>query len=217
MKKVLIVDDDAELRENLSEILKGAEYDTDMASSGSEALGKITAGDFDVVLLDLMMPGISGMDVLNEIRKIKPKTKIIMITAFATIENAVNAIKKGASDYISKPFKIDELITTVRRVLEEAKFENSLKKLDLEYTLNSLSNSIRRNILQALHSKKVMRLMEITRELDIEDHTKVVFHLKMLKEAGIIEQDKEKAYFISKEGKKIIELLKIIETHLSKD
>jgi len=217
MKKVLIVDDDAELRENLSEILKGAEYDTDMASSGSEALGKITAGDFDVVLLDLMMPGISGMDVLNEIRKIKPKTKIIMITAFATIENAVNAIKKGASDYISKPFKIDELITTVRRVLEEAKFESSLKKLDLEYTLNSLSNSIRRNILQALHSKKVMRLMEITRELDIEDHTKVVFHLKMLKEAGIIEQDKEKAYFISKEGKKIIELLKIIETHLSKD
>jgi len=217
MKKVLIVDDDAELRENLSEILKGAEYYTDMASSGRGALEKITAGDFDVVLLDLMMPGMSGMDVLNEIRKIKPKTKIIMITAFATIENAVNAIKKGASDYISKPFKIDELITTVRRVLEEAKFENSLKKLDLEYTLNSLSNSIRRNILQALHSKKVMRLMEITRELDIEDHTKVVFHLKMLKEAGIIEQDKEKAYYISKEGEKIIELLKIIETHLSKD
>lgn len=214
MKKILIVDDHAELRQNISEVLKGAGYHTDEAATGKEALEKVPAGEYDIALVDLMMPGMSGIDLLTEIRKVTPKTRTIMITAFATVENAVAAIKKGASDYISKPFKINELLVTVRRVLEEASFENGLKKLDIEYTLNSLANPIRRNILQLLNLKTTMRLMELTRELDIEDHTKVVFHLKTLKEAGIIKQDKEKAYFLTKEGEKTMELLKVIENYL---
>ena len=215
MKKVLIVDDDAELRSTLSEILKGAGYHIDEASSGKEAIEKIVSKDFDIALLDLMMPKMNGIETLTELKKITPKTKVIMITAFATVENAVDAIKKGASDYISKPFRIEELLTTIRRVIEEGRFEEGITKLDLDYTLSSLANPIRRNILRLLNSRKSMRLMELVRELGIEDHTKVVFHLKVLKESGIIEQDKDKSYSLTEEGERILSGLKILENYLS--
>lgn len=216
MKKILIVDDDAELRGNLSEILRGAGYCTDEADSGCEALEKVVSEEYDIVLLDMIMPNRDGIDILTEMKKIRPRTKVIMITAFATIENAVTAIKKGASDYISKPFKIKELITTIKRVIEETRFETGIKKLNIEYILSSLSNPIRRSIIHLLDSRSKMRLMEITRELNIEDHTKVIFHLKLLKEAGIIEQGKEeKAYVLTKEGKRAIDLLKFLENHVN--
>lgn len=216
MKKILIVDDDDELRENLSEILKAKGYHAESVSSGEEAMEKALAEEFDIVLLDLMMPKTGGMEVLAELRKKKPKTRVIMITAFATVDNAVEAIKKGASDYISKPFKIEELDTAIRRVLEEARFDKSVKALGLDYTLSSLSNSIRREIIRMLFTNRRMQLMEITRTLQIEDHTKVVFHLKTLKESGIIGQDKAKAYSLTKAGENAFNCLKILETHLSK-
>ncbi len=214
MNRILIVDDDAELRENLSEVLKEAGYHTEGASSGKEAVEKCGSGEFDVVLLDFMMPKMSGIETLIELRRVSSRTKIIMVTAFATVENAVDAIKKGASDYISKPFKIDELLTTVRRVIEEAKFEEDIKNLDLDHTLNSLSNPIRRRVIRMLNDRSRMRLMEITRELEIEDHTKVVFHLKMLKESGIVTQDEDKAYTLTKEGEKTLDCLRILEDYL---
>ncbi len=216
MKNILIVDDDTELRANLSKILRDKGYHTDEAPTGKEAIEKVIPKEFDIVLLDLMMPKMSGMDVLAEIRKLRPGTKVIMITAFATVDNAVEAIKRGASDYISKPFKIEELLTTIRRVLEESRFEEGIKKLDMDFTLSSLTNSIRRKIIKLLHRNKGMHLMEITRALDIEDHTKVVFHLKMLKDSEIIGQDKRKSYFLTKEGEKTLECLKILENYLSR-
>ena len=103
MKKILIVDDDAEIRENLAVILKGEGYRTDDAGAAREAIEKAKSDEFDVVLLDFVMPKMSGIDALIEIRKARPKTKVIMITGFATVESAVDAIKKGASDYLSKP------------------------------------------------------------------------------------------------------------------
>lgn len=215
MKNILIVDDDAELRGNISEILKDAGYYTDEAISGSEALEKVSAKEYDIALLDMIMPNRDGIEILTEMRKIRPQMKVIMITAFATVENAVTATKKGASDYIAKPFKINELITTIKRVTEEMKFETGIKKLSIESTLSSLSNPIRRSIIYLLSFKKKMRLMEITRELDIEDHTKVVFHLKLLKETGIIEQGQEKSYYLTKEGDRAIEVLKFLENYIT--
>ncbi len=215
MNKILITDDDDELRANLSEILQGKGYSTDEASSGEEAIEKVKSDDFDIVLLDLMMPMMSGMDVLLEIKKIKPRTKVLMITAFATIDNAVEAIKKGANDYISKPFRIDVLEASVKKSLEEIKFDASAKKHGLDHTLKYLSNNVRREIIKLIDSNKGMRLMELTRILNIEDHTKVSFHLKMLKDSGIIKQ-KMKTYFLTKEGNEILTCLKILESHLSK-
>lgn len=215
MKKVLIVDDDAELRSSLSEILKGSGYHTDEASSGREAIEKIASKEFDIALLDLMMPKMNGIETLTEFKKITPKTKVIMITAFATVENAVDAIKKGANDYISKPFRIEKLLATIRRVIEEVRFEEGITKLNLDYTLSSLANPIRRNILKLLQSRKSMRFMEMVRELDIDDHTKVVFHLKMLKESGMINHDRGKLYALTAEGKRMLDCLGILENYLS--
>lgn len=214
MKKILIVDDDAELRANLTEVLKGAGYQAESATSAKEGVAMIESREFDVVLLDFMMPKMSGIDALLTMRRMRPKTKVIMVTAFATVENAVDAIKKGASDYISKPFKIELLLTTIRRVLEEAKFEMCGKHPDFDQALSSLASPIRRSIIKLLHAREKMRLMEITRELGIDDHTKTVFHLKILKEAGMIVQDNEKSYSLAKEGMKALDCLRTLEKHL---
>lgn len=214
MKKILIVDDDTELRDYLAEILREDGYRTQSASSVKEAYEKLSLEEFDIVLLDHMMPKKSGIDALIEIRGLRPKAKVVMITAFASIENAIEAVKKGASDYISKPFKIDNLLLTIRRVLEEAKFEEGIKILDIDRTLSTLANPIRRNILKMLRDKDDIHLMEITRDLEIDDHTKVAFHLRVLKEADIIGQNQSRAYFLTKEGRRMIECLKTVEQHL---
>lgn len=215
MNKILIVDDDVEYRENLKEILDNAGYSNDMAGSAKEAMEKLGDQQFDVILLDYMMPDIDGINALGEIKKISPNSKIIMITAFASIENAVTAIKKGASEYISKPFKIDALLLMIKQVLEELRFEGNIKKLKLEGTLSCLSNSIRREIIRMFQTNKKIRLMETVRKLAIEDHTKLLFHLKTLKEARIIKQDKKRSYLLTKEGKKVLECLNILDIFLS--
>jgi DNA-binding NtrC family response regulator len=213
MKKILIVDDDGEFRHHLIEVLK-EQYQVDDASSAKEAYEKLRSGDFDIVLLDYMMPKQNGVDALYELKRLKPRIKVIMITAFASIENAIDVIKKGASDYISKPFKIENLLLAIRRVIEEARFEEGMKRLDIDRTLSALASPIRRNILKLLRDRENIHLMEITRDLQIEDHTKVVFHLKMLKEADLIDQGNGRTYFLSKEGMRMIECLKTLEQYL---
>ena len=215
MSKILIVDDDKEYRENLKEILDNAGYPNDMAGSAKQAMQKLGDQQFDVVLLDFMMPGIDGINALGEFKKISPNSKIIMITAFASIENAVVAIKKGASEYISKPFKIEALLLMIKQVIEELRFEGNIKKLKLEGTLSSLSNSIRREIIRLFQTSKKIRLMETARKLDIEDHTKLIFHLKTLRAAKILRQDMKHAYMLTKEGKKVLECLNILDNYLS--
>jgi DNA-binding NtrC family response regulator len=211
MKRILIVDNDNKLRKVLSDTLRDKGYNTDEASSGREAIEKATLNDYDIVLLELIMPTISGTDVLMEVRKFKPKTKVIIITGFATINNAVKAMKMGASGYISKPFTEDELDIAVRRCLEEAKFDAGASNLDLDFTIGSLSNPIRRKIIKLLYGNRGLNLMEITRTLHISQHTKTLFHLKMLQVSDLIEQDGKKIYFLTKEGEKTLNCLKILE------
>ena len=140
MKKILIVDDDAEFRSYLTDVLKGEGYRTESAASAKEAVALCEAKEFDIVLLDFMMPKMSGIDALLELRKQQPKTKVIMITAFATVENAVDAIRKGACDYIAKPFKIHDILTTVRGVLEMAKCIAHIDKLELVRQISAGAN-----------------------------------------------------------------------------
>lgn len=213
MKKILIVDDDAEFRSHLIGVLKKVGYQTESVSSAKAAIDLACVHAFDIVLLDFMMPKMNGIDVLIALRKSMPKTRVIMITAFSSIENTVVAMKKGASDYISKPFEINELLTTIRRVLEEAKFEENMEKAFFDQTLSSLANPIRRSILKLLQSRDQMRLMEITRELGIDDHTKVIFHLKILKEAGTIEKNVNKYYYLTAAGMSTIDCLKTMENN----
>jgi DNA-binding response OmpR family regulator len=214
VRKVLIIDDDDDFRKNLFEIMTGAGYEAHQAASGGEAVEMAADTDFDVVLLDLIMPKISGADVLVELRKVSPRSKIIMITAFASIENAVDVVKRGATDYLSKPFKIEELLMRVRRALEEARMAIPSVNGDFDNILNSLSHPTRRAIIKLLSTSKTMRVMNFVKELDIADHTKVLFHLRMLKDVCLVEQTADKSYSLTGAGVKVLECLKSLEKNL---
>ena len=211
--KILVVDDDEQMREDVAEMLEREGYEVTHVGSGEEALEKLKKEDIDVILTDLMMPGIDGMEVLRQSKKLKPAVRVIMITGFGTIENAVNAMKDGASDYISKPFKIGEVQATVKRALEEVKFAKSLSATGMEDErmqdiMSSLSNPIRRAAIEYLFLQGRKSFMNIFEELGVEDHTKLSFHLRKLKSSGMLEQDEKKKYALSSEGKKIAETLK---------
>jgi DNA-binding response OmpR family regulator len=212
---ILVVDDDQELRENIREILADAGFAVTVAASGEAALDCLEQQTFDVILLDLIMPGLDGKEALTLIKRRFPSVKVIMITAFATIENAVSAMRKGADDYLTKPFKVNELLTAVRRSLEEARLQKCHSVIDVEDTFNCLANVLRREILFLLASEGRLRFMDITRKLEVEDHTKVNFHLKVLRDSRFIEQDARKFYVLSKEGRKVLDCMQVVVKNLS--
>lgn len=111
--RVLIVDDEEEFVQALSERLTMRDYDVTTSLSGEDAVDKVKGFNFDVVILDVSMPGMSGVDALSEIKKIKPLTEVIMLTGHATVETAIDGMKLGALDYLMKPCETDELITKI--------------------------------------------------------------------------------------------------------
>lgn len=214
MKNVLIVDDDDSVRSTLSKYLLTKKYRTEEASSGESAIKMAEEHEFDVVLLDHVMPGMKGVDVLSVLKEISPHSKIIIMTGFGTIHTAIDAIRKGASEFIQKPFDFTELETLIKRCLEEKRFDKSLKKLDVDFVLTSLANPKRRKIIKLIKSSKGIHLMEITRQLSVDDHTKIVFHLRNLINSGFILKDTNKGYFLTPEGEKAYECALIVERHL---
>ncbi|MGB6927590.1 MAG: response regulator, partial [Syntrophobacteria bacterium] len=117
--KILVVDDEQIARENLEHILKKEGYDVVSVDSGIQALKKLANTDFDLVLTDLKMKQVDGMEVLARTKEQYPDTEVIMITAYATIETAIEAMQKGAYHYISKPYKIEEARLILKRALEK--------------------------------------------------------------------------------------------------
>jgi DNA-binding NtrC family response regulator len=215
MKKILIVDDDGEIRTSLSYLLKEVGYYTCAVPSGKDAIEKATLENFDIALIDVIMPGMSGIDTITELRRLSPKTQVIMITGFPAIEDAIDAIKKGACDYITKPFKSEDLFFKTRRAIEKIKGEQCMNKLNIDQTLNVLASPLRRNILEFISSKINARLTDIARGLDITDLTKIIFHMKHMKETGLIKHNNTKSYSLTPEGEKILDCLKIINNYLS--
>jgi len=129
-KSILVVDDDRLLRSFMTTVLKEDGHRVEEAATGREGLGKFQSGDFDLVLTDLRMPDISGLDLIREGRALRPEARWIIITAYGSIGNAVEAMKVGASDYLTKPFSNpEELRRVVRRVLKEADQEQKLSLL----------------------------------------------------------------------------------------
>jgi len=210
MKNILIIEDDKKMRDGLVEILAEEDYQVDSAENGQLGLEKIKKKDFDVVLTDLIMPVMGGMEVLRETKHTKPKIHIIFITAFATIENAVEAMKAGASDYITKPFKIDEVQTKIRKVLAEAEFEKHIPILESD-VIKSISNPIRKDVVKLLYKEGKLKFTDIKNRLKIDDPTKLSFHLRVMKDCNVIEQDSEKIYMLTHAGKKLMETLRRTE------
>jgi DNA-binding NtrC family response regulator len=127
--RVLIIEDDKRLREVLKKILGREGFDVEVMGDGSGGLTKIKQDFFDVALTDLKMPGMDGIEVLKTIKKISPKTYVIIMTAYGTIDSAVEAVKSGAFDYITKPFKTEEILILIKKALEDKNLRKKIKYL----------------------------------------------------------------------------------------
>jgi len=134
METILIIDDEKNYLLVLETLLADAGYEVITSDDASEALEVATSHDLDLVITDMRMPGLDGMEFLAQLRDFQPEIPVIMMTAYATVEKAVEAMKRGAFDYITKPFKNEELILTIRKALEmhRLKRENLLLSQELQ-------------------------------------------------------------------------------------
>lgn len=133
MEKILVVDDEQSLREVLSIMLKRTGYAVTSVADGEEAIELLSKDIFDLVITDLRMPKIDGMEVLKAAKSASPETVVLIITAFASADSAVEAMKQGAYDYLTKPFQVDEVQLIIRNALEKRRLttENILLKREM--------------------------------------------------------------------------------------
>jgi|SRR5690554_325929 len=119
MESILIVDDDISLCTALKDELLEVGYNAEYVNSGDDAFQYLAGNDVDLLLLDLKMPGKDGFDVLKGLNERNIKSKVIVLTAYADVKSAIDSAKMGASDFISKPYDFDELLITIRKVLQK--------------------------------------------------------------------------------------------------
>ena len=118
--KALVIDDEQIVLDSVSKILKDENYDVDASLSGREGLNQAIEKDYDIVLTDIRMPDIGGMRVLRDVKRAKPSLPVVIITGYASVKSAVQAMKLGAADYIEKPFTPDQLLKAVDAALDIA-------------------------------------------------------------------------------------------------
>ncbi len=168
MARILVVDDEVIVCESCKRILEEEGYEAETAQSGREAFEKMKANPFDIVITDLKMPGIDGMEVLRTFRKEYPDSIIIMITGFSTVETAVEAMKLGAFDYIPKPFTPDEVAIVVKKAIEKKNLllENIYlrQELQVKYGFHNIVGK----------SKKMQEIYRIIAKVAVTDSTVLI-------------------------------------------
>ena len=154
---ILIVDDDEGVRQILVETLKTAGHTVTTADSGERAVAAVREAPVDLVILDMVLPRVDGLEVLREITTLRPETAVIMITGYASVETAIRAMKMGAVDYIVKPFRMEEVELIVSRALERSRLrrENAALRRQLQMTWG-LQNLIG----QSPEIRRIQRLVE---------------------------------------------------------
>ncbi|MEE9543345.1 MAG: response regulator [Thermodesulfobacteriota bacterium] len=138
--KVLVVDDDSSVRDSLEEFLTNKGYEVKTAADGQLAVSAVKNERFDIIVLDLMMPGLNGMEAFNSIKEIDPEPVVIIMTGFASLDSAIQAIRHGAYDYLTKPFQLDEFLVAV---------ENASEKVFLREQHKVFVDELRRAYLQS--------------------------------------------------------------------
>lgn len=129
---ILIIDDDPNLRKTLSDILRARGYDTHAAGDGAGGLALLKQHAFQLVLVDLRLPDITGIELLEKIKAGQPSIEAIVLTGNATLDSAIEATNKGAFTYLQKPYDMDQLLLHIRRAIEKRQAEEARKKLILE-------------------------------------------------------------------------------------
>ncbi len=163
--KILIVDDAPDTLEIIQKLLSFEGYEVILAATGEEGVKKVEEEKPDVVLMDINLPGIDGNEALRRIRMINPIQSVIMLTAFATVDNAIQALKEGASDFVKKPFENEHLIHIVNQAIEKSrtlaekeKLEEEVRRLSITDDLTGLYNH--RHFFKTLESE----LTRLTRQ-----------------------------------------------------
>ncbi len=173
MPHILVADDEEVARKNMAHILAKENYEVMTAADGEEALKKMDSSEFDVALVDLRMPSVDGMELLENIKMKYPDVMVIVVTGYASISSAVEAVKKGAFHYIEKPFKLDEVRTSVKEALEKKSQIKSTKGTILCFTgpPGTGKTSVGKAIAQALGRKFTrISLGGMRDEADIRGH-----------------------------------------------
>lgn len=143
MPKILVIDDEASIRNTLKDILEYEKYEVVLAEDGYDALEKMDAGPFDVILCDVKMPRMDGIELIDKIRELDPDVAVVMISGHGTIDTAVEAIKKGAFDFISKPLDLNRLLITIRNAMDKTMLtaEAKVLKRKVRKTYDMIGNS----------------------------------------------------------------------------
>ena len=149
-ERILVVDDELFVRELLLEFLSSQGYEVSLADSGEKAVELMQIEPANVVLVDLKMPGMDGIQTLKEIKKTAPDALSIIMTGYPTIESSIEALRQGAHDYVIKPFKLNDLKSSVEKALGEQKLKVEINQLkgrikQLEAELETFSNPHKEN------------------------------------------------------------------------
>jgi putative nucleotidyltransferase with HDIG domain len=190
--RILIVDDEAEITEILADLLS-EDYDCSRAGSAEEALTRLRDDEFQLVISDITMPGMSGLDMIPHVKELAPDTVVVMISGMQTVESAISALRVGAFDYLMKPFDLRQVEAVVKRALEhhdlvvaKQRYENHLEELveqrtaELDRALNSLEGAYRSTL------KALTAALE-TRDSETHGHSErvVSYSLRLGREYGL--------------------------------
>ena len=142
MANILIVDDEKSIRNTLREILEFEKYNVEEAVDGLDCLTKVKQNSYDVILLDIKMPNLDGMETLERIQILSPDTPVVMISGHATIDTAVEAVKKGAFDFISKPPDLNRMLITLRNAMDRSSLITERKVLQHKVSKSKVQDII---------------------------------------------------------------------------
>ena len=191
--RLLVVDDEASIREILQRTLESEGYYCSTAANVKLALDELNSSQVDLVLSDIMMPGKSGVELLQEIQVLCPDTAVILVTAVSDTQTAINAMKMGASDYVTKPFNLVEVILSVERALEKRDLiiSNRDYRERLEQKVEAQTKEIRKTFLGAI--KALAEALE-AKDAYTQGHSRRLTEVAvtMAKEMGLSVEDRER-------------------------
>jgi DNA-binding NtrC family response regulator len=172
MEKILIVDDEEGMRLAMSEALKRAGYITETSVDGISALSKLESEKYSMVITDMKMPKVTGMDLLREIKKISPDTKVILVTAYGTVDCAVEAMKEGASDFLLKPFSFESLLQIVKGGFASSGKPSALLRSPTMQTKKNVGDEVKEIVTK---DKIFLRILNMAVEIAKSDSTVLVY------------------------------------------
>lgn len=162
--QILVVDDERGLRDMLQRVLTGRGYEVQAVENGNLAVERVRERPFDVLLCDIRMPGLDGIGTLRAVKSLRPETAVVITSGYATLETAVESMKLGAYDYLSKPFELDQLFAVLERAVEHGRLRKHL--LEIEHDAQGAASQVR-TVFQALRMALAPELENIRAQAEI--------------------------------------------------